>query len=186
MHTGLCEQYVKSLGLTPSGFDFLFRTRPHALGQQTRPEQVLIPYHDYWEHFITFHRSIAKWIRGNLDGVMHLFDLWHVGKGMTSQRQHGYRNLEMIPRLRWLWPHGRLGKVNTAPQKAEAFGELPRLFVNDDSYFSLGQTPVPPRSRTWILELSHDPIWAIWLAVVSKLHQFLYWQVMSSFGSDSV
>ena len=28
MHSGLCEQYVKSLGLTPSGFDFLFHTRP--------------------------------------------------------------------------------------------------------------------------------------------------------------
>ena len=40
----LCEQYVKSLGLTPSGFDFLFRTRPRALGQQTPPEPVLIPY----------------------------------------------------------------------------------------------------------------------------------------------
>ena len=35
MHSGLCEQYVKSLGLTPSGFDFLFRTRPRALWQQT-------------------------------------------------------------------------------------------------------------------------------------------------------
>ena len=38
----LCEQYVKSLGLTPSGFDFLFRTRPRALRQQTPPEPVLI------------------------------------------------------------------------------------------------------------------------------------------------
>ena len=28
---------------TPSGFDFLFRTRPRALGQQTPPEPVLIP-----------------------------------------------------------------------------------------------------------------------------------------------
>ena len=35
MHSGLCEQYVK--------FDFLFRTRPRALGQQTPPEPVLIP-----------------------------------------------------------------------------------------------------------------------------------------------
>ena len=46
MHSGLCEQYVnKSLGLTPSGFDFLFRTRPRAfaLWQQTPPEPVLIP-----------------------------------------------------------------------------------------------------------------------------------------------
>ena len=43
MRSGLCEQYVKSLGLTPSGFDFLFRTRPRALWQQTPPEQVLIP-----------------------------------------------------------------------------------------------------------------------------------------------
>ena len=38
MHLGLCEQYVKS----PSGFDFLFRTRPRALWQQTPPEPVLI------------------------------------------------------------------------------------------------------------------------------------------------
>ena len=28
---------------TPSGFDFLFRTRLRALGQQTPPEPVLIP-----------------------------------------------------------------------------------------------------------------------------------------------
>ena len=33
MHSGLCEQHVKSLGLTPSGFDFLFRTHPRALWQ---------------------------------------------------------------------------------------------------------------------------------------------------------
>ena len=43
MHSGLCEQYVKSLGLTPSGFDFLFRTRPCAWWQQTPLELVLIP-----------------------------------------------------------------------------------------------------------------------------------------------
>ena len=43
MHSGLCEQYVKSLGLTPSGFDFLFHMGPRALGQQTPPETVLIP-----------------------------------------------------------------------------------------------------------------------------------------------
>ena len=34
-----------------------------------------------------------------------------------------------------------------------------------------GQTPVPSRSGTWIFELLHDPIWAIWLAEVSKFHQ---------------
>ena len=27
MHSGLREQYVKSLGLSATGFDFLFRTR---------------------------------------------------------------------------------------------------------------------------------------------------------------
>ena len=43
MHSGFCEQYAKSLGLTPSGFDFLFRMRPHAVCQQTPPEPVLIP-----------------------------------------------------------------------------------------------------------------------------------------------
>ena len=43
MHSGLCKHYVKYLGLTPSGFDFLFCTRPHALWQQTSPELVLIP-----------------------------------------------------------------------------------------------------------------------------------------------
>ena len=37
--------------------------------------------------------------------------------------------------------------------------------------FFPGQTPVPPRSGTWILDLSHDPIWAIWLAEVRKFHQ---------------
>ena len=34
-----------------------------------------------------------------------------------------------------------------------------------------GQTPVPPRLGTWILDLSHDPIWGIWLAEVRKFHQ---------------
>ena len=42
MHSGLWEQYVKSLGLMPSGFDYLFRMHPCALGQQTPPEPVLI------------------------------------------------------------------------------------------------------------------------------------------------
>ena len=37
MHSGLCEQNVKSLRLTPSGFDFLFRTCPLAWWQQTPP-----------------------------------------------------------------------------------------------------------------------------------------------------
>ena len=37
--------------------------------------------------------------------------------------------------------------------------------------FFPGQTPVPPRSGTWILDLAHDPIWAIWLAEVSKFQQ---------------
>ena len=41
VHSGLCEQYIKSLG--QSGFDFLFCMRPRALGQQTPPEPVLIP-----------------------------------------------------------------------------------------------------------------------------------------------
>ena len=30
---------------------------------------------------------------------------------------------------------------------------------------------VGPRLETWILDLPHDPIWAIWLAVFSKFHQ---------------
>ena len=34
-----------------------------------------------------------------------------------------------------------------------------------------GKTPVPPRSGTWILDLSHYIIWAIWLAEVRKCHQ---------------
>ena len=37
--------------------------------------------------------------------------------------------------------------------------------------FFPGQTPVPRRSGPWILDLSHDPIWAIWLAEVRKFHQ---------------
>ena len=43
MQSGLCEQYVKCLGLSAPGFDFLFRTLPPALWQQTPPETVLIP-----------------------------------------------------------------------------------------------------------------------------------------------
>ena len=41
MHSGLCDQYVKSLELPPSGFDFLFRTRLRALWHPPKP--VLIP-----------------------------------------------------------------------------------------------------------------------------------------------
>ena len=43
MHSGLCEQYIKYLGLSASGFDFLIRTHPRALWQPTPPEPVLIP-----------------------------------------------------------------------------------------------------------------------------------------------
>ena len=42
MHSGLFEQCVKSLGLTPSEFDSLFRTRPRAFWQQTTPEPVIM------------------------------------------------------------------------------------------------------------------------------------------------
>ena len=54
MHPGLCEQYVKSLGLKPPRFDFLFRPRPCALWQQTPPELVLIPKYiwRYVPHYI--------------------------------------------------------------------------------------------------------------------------------------
>ena len=40
MQSGLCEKYA---GLTASGLDLLFRTRPGALCQQTPPERVLTP-----------------------------------------------------------------------------------------------------------------------------------------------
>ena len=40
VHSGLCEQYVKSLRLTPTGFAFLFRTRPRTLGKQTPAESI--------------------------------------------------------------------------------------------------------------------------------------------------
>ena len=41
MHSGLCT--VRQIPpATPSGFDFLFRTRPRALWHQTPPEPVLI------------------------------------------------------------------------------------------------------------------------------------------------
>ena len=43
MHSGLCEQYVKSLGLSASEFGFLFLPRPRTLWQQNPPELVLIP-----------------------------------------------------------------------------------------------------------------------------------------------
>ena len=43
MHSGLCEQYIEYLGLSASIFDFMFRTRPRALWQQTPPEPVLNP-----------------------------------------------------------------------------------------------------------------------------------------------
>ena len=43
MHSGLGEQYVKSIGLSTFGFDFLFCTRIRALWQQTPLEPVLIP-----------------------------------------------------------------------------------------------------------------------------------------------
>ena len=43
MHSGLCEQYVEFLGLSASGFYFLFHTTPCALWQQTPLEPGLIP-----------------------------------------------------------------------------------------------------------------------------------------------
>ena len=39
MHSGLCEQYVKSPGPTPWWFDFLLRMCPHALGHQPLQNQ---------------------------------------------------------------------------------------------------------------------------------------------------
>ena len=46
MHSGLCKQYVKSLGLSASGFDFLFRAPPRALWQEIPLEAVLFPNSD--------------------------------------------------------------------------------------------------------------------------------------------
>ena len=43
MQWGMSEQYVKSLGISASGFEFLFRARPSAVWQQTPPEPALIP-----------------------------------------------------------------------------------------------------------------------------------------------
>ena len=47
----------------------------------------------------------------------------------------------------------------------------PSFYTFYESHFFPGQTPVPPRSGTCIPDLSHDPIWAIWLAEVRKFHQ---------------
>ena len=48
--------------------------------------------------------------------------------------------------------------------------------INDWKLFSLvtrvATTVMSPRSGTRILDQSHDPIWAIWLAEVSKFHQY--------------
>ena len=46
MHSGLCEQYVKSLGLTSLGFDFLFRTRLQCTGK-TNPSRTGLNPLDY-------------------------------------------------------------------------------------------------------------------------------------------
>ena len=71
MHSGLCEQYVKSLGRMPSGFDFLFRTRPRGLGQQTPPEPVLIPW--------TYHcRALFT--------ILKRFDDWYISSGNEITR----------------------------------------------------------------------------------------------------
>ena len=50
-------------------------------------------------------------------------------------------------------------------------GIIKFFYIFYESYFFPGQTPVPPRSWLWILDLSHDPFWAIWLAEVTKSHQ---------------
>ena len=42
MHSGLCEQYFKSLELSSSGFDIQFRTLPHELWPQAPPELLFI------------------------------------------------------------------------------------------------------------------------------------------------
>ena len=36
-----------------------------------------------------------------------------------------------------------------------------KFYIFMEAIFA-GQTPVPPRSGTWILDLSYDPILAIW------------------------
>ena len=64
MHSGLCEQYIKSLGLTPSGFDFLFCACPHTLGQQTPPEPVLIPYTSCWNANIRETKTFNLFVSG--------------------------------------------------------------------------------------------------------------------------
>ena len=49
-HLGLCEQYVKSLGLTPSGFDFLFRTYgPSCIGTTNPSRTGLNPLTTIWK-----------------------------------------------------------------------------------------------------------------------------------------
>ena len=47
----------------------------------------------------------------------------------------------------------------------------PNFYTFYEGHFFPGQTPVPLRSGTCIPDLSHDPIWAIWLAEVRKFHQ---------------
>ena len=76
MHSGLGEQYVKSLGLTPSGFDFLFRTRPRAFGQQTPAESVLIPW---IKHVITRCASSVNFI-----ALKQILGLWQRASHMPG------------------------------------------------------------------------------------------------------
>ena len=87
IHSGLCKQYVKSLGLTTSGFDFLCRTHPCALGQQTPPEPVMI---------ITWHFQFHP-VKRNKHNIKTKYRTWKINtKHFQTQTRPVLHNLSRM------------------------------------------------------------------------------------------
>ena len=113
MHSGLCKQYVKSLGVSASEFDFLFHTYPRALWQQIPPEPVLITllsiqdakWHSRWEcllqppctfsdvigiqlSFNSMCELLSSYVHGGFRFLLEimLLNFWHIGNNEPTSR----------------------------------------------------------------------------------------------------
>ena len=96
---------------------------------------------------------------------------WKLGINSTME-SFKYSNIRQHNVFNWILPSRTQTKINCHVQVFTFFVCLCLgFFPHFMKVIFRGSDTRPIQVGTWILDLSHDPIWAIWLAEVNKFHQ---------------
>ena len=94
---------------------------------------------------------------------------WKLGVNLTME-YFKYSNNRQHKVFHWILPSRTQTKINYHVRYLY-FLFVCVFFPHFMKVIFPGSDTRPIQVGTWILDLSHDPIWAIWLAEVNKFHQ---------------